>query len=484
MSVRTVLVLASALAAWNAFAQPYPTPPTPGAPRAPAIAAPQEKTLANGLRVIVAQRSGMPLVSTQLVILSGGEADPADRAGLADFTANLLVKGTKKRSAPRIAQDAESLGGSLDTGAGWHRASVSITVTTPRVPAALELLADVAMNPVFAPAEIERVRKQTLDVLRVAMSEPGSVAGFAAARAVFGAGTYGHPLSGSPASVSRIRRADMVAHHRTWFRPDNALLVFAGDIDLDRAVALANASFGGWAKGKAALPSVPAAEGRPLPAPVLVIDMPDADQSGVVLSMPGVERRAPDYYAGLIANTVLGGGYSSRINQEIRIKRGLSYGAGSRLEARRAGGQMSVAAQTKNVSAPEVLTLMSSELDKMISAPPDSDELTARRTHLIGEFSRGLETTAGLNGQTASLAVNGVPLDELPKIIQRMEAVSPKDVQSFAAAHWGADGRRAVIGGRAADFAEVLDKSYPKADKVALDALDFDRTDLKRPAKH
>jgi zinc protease len=236
------------LALWAAGlrAQPYERPPPPVEPRPLTIAAPAEQRLPNGLRVVVAERRGTPLVTARLLVLTGSEADPQQHSGLASMTAGLLTRGTTRRSAPALVNAAEALGGSLDSGAGWHQSSVSITVTTPQLSAALGLVSEVVREPAFAAPEIERYRIQSLDALKVAYSQPSGVAAMVAQRAYFGPGPYGHPVDGTPASLRRIGRADIVALHRLAYRPDNAVLVFAGDIDLPAAVALARRHFATW----------------------------------------------------------------------------------------------------------------------------------------------------------------------------------------------------------------------------------------------
>ena len=340
-------------------------PPPVGAPRAPVIAAPEVRTLGNGLRVVVAQRRGVPLVTAELVVRSGAEADPAALSGLADLTATLLAKGTPTRTAPQIAQAAEALGGQLETGAGWDRAFVTITVTRPQLAAALALVADVTMRPRFAPAELERARRQAIDGLNVALSQPGTLARVAANRAAFGAGTYGHSASGTPASLARMKRADVAALHAARYRPDNATLVLAGDIDVEDALRLAQAAFGGWKRPRDARAPVTVTAPDPALRGPVAIAMAGAGQAGVALAAPSIARTAPDYYAGVVANTLLGNGYSSRLNQEVRIRRGLSYGVVSRLDARRAGGVFSVAVQTKNASAPEVVAVTLAEIARV-----------------------------------------------------------------------------------------------------------------------
>jgi zinc protease len=471
-SFASIALVAGLATSSNVAAQPYETPPPVRAPRPVVIPAPFVQTLGNGLRVIVVQRSGLPLVTAELVLRSGTEADPAALSGLADLTATLLTKGTARRTAPQIAEAAEALGGQLDSGAGWHRSFVAITVTRPQLAAALDLLADVTMNPRFAAAELERARRLAIDGLNVALAQPGTLAHLAADRSAFGASTYGHPAHGTPASLARMRRADVVALHAQLYRPDNAALFFAGDIDPKDAVAAAQAAFGRWRRPATASPASPVTAAQPLARSPLAIAMTGAGQAGVAMAMPTIARSAPDYYAGQVANMVLGNGYSSRLNQEIRIKRGLSYGVQSRIDARRAGGVFGVSAQTKNASAPEVVTVMLDEIARMGTAPADADELAARKLALIGSFSRGLETTEDVAANLAALEINGVDLAELGRAIGKMERVTAAEVQEFAKAHWRTGDLRIVVAGDAPQFVDGLRTKYP--DLIVVPQADVD----------
>ena len=431
----SAVVLAGAAAA--ALAQPYTTPPPPAPPRPLAIAAPSEMKLGNGLRVIVARREGVPLISAELVALSGAEVDPPRLAGLAALSASLMTQGTAKHSAPELAAAAEALGGSLESGAGWNSAVVSITVTTPKLDAALGLVAEVAREPVFAPEEIERVRAQTLDELKVAYASPGTLASLVAERLAYGAGPYGHPASGTPESLARIGRGDLVGVHRRTFRPDNAVLILAGDITPEAGLALARRHFGAWPVPSTPAPSVPLATAATGGPQVAVVDMPKSGQAGVVFAVALPERTNRERATSAVLNSVLGSGYSSRLNQEIRIKRGLSYGASSGLDARGEAAYFRAAVQTKNESAAEVVHLVQQELDRLTSQPVGVDELAARKTTLIGGFSRSVETTAGLAAAIRSLVVANRPPAELKERIGQLEAVSADDIERYAAAHLG-----------------------------------------------
>jgi zinc protease len=464
-----------AFAAASVVAQPYATPPPPAAPRPLTIAAPSEMKLDNGLRVIVARREGVPLVGAELVALTGAEADPPRLAGLASLSASLMTQGTRRHSAPQLAAAAEALGGSLDSAAGWNHALVSITVTTPKLDAALALVAEVAREPVFANDEIERVRTQSLDGLKVAYANPATLASIVAQRLAYGPGAYGHPASGTPDSLPRIVRADLVAAHRQAFRPDNAVLILAGDIDGAAGLALARRHFGSWAAPATPLAATPRAAADPSSPAAAIVDMTSSGQAGVVLALALPDRSDAERTAGAVLNAVLGGGYSSRLNQEIRIKRGLSYGVASGIEGRREAALLRVSVQTKHESAAEVVSLMQAEIDRLMTQPVGVEELAARKSTLIGNFSRSVETTAGLADAIRALVVANRPAAELKTRIEAIEAVGAAEVQRYAAAQLGTSHRRIAVAGEAGGFGKALLASLPGAVTVGQDALDVER---------
>lgn len=472
--------LATAIAA---PAEDFANPPPPAAPRPLRIDAPIEQRLANGLRVVLAQRPGVKLVTAELVLLSGSEADPPGRAGLAAMTAALLTKGTRRHSASALASASESLGGSLESAAGWDRTQVAITVSVPKLEAAMGLLGEAVLAPTFAPAEIERLRTQSLDDLKIAYTRPGTLASLTSAHLLFGNGAYGAPATGTPASLARIARADVTALHASAYRPDNAVLVFAGDLGADVALALAERHFGSWRAAGAARPesaapaAAPRAAATALPETTVVIDMPQSGQAAVVIALPLPPLASADRATGAVLNSVLGGGFSSRLSQEIRIKRGLSYGAGSRIESYRNGGLLRLQVQTKNPSAAEVASLMQAELDRLIDAPVPAEELGPRKATLIGGFSQRVQTTAGLADIVASLIVAGESPQSLLTRISALEGVNAADVQRFAADHARKGGRRLVIAGEAASFGEALDLQPGPVVRVPATSLDVERSD-------
>ena len=235
-----VAALGLALCAGAAVAAPPAAileAPEPGPALPVAVPTISALTLDNGLRVLLAPRPGLPLVSAQLLLLAGREADPAGKTGLAAMTTSLLTRGarrgTREVDAATLASQAEALGGGLDSFTGWRGSGVGMTVTTPKLAEALALVADVVRQPLLQAAELDQERGRALDALRVALDSPGSVAGLAAARAWWGDSVYG--ASPSAATLARLSVADVRAFHAAMWRPDRAVLVLAGDIDLERA---------------------------------------------------------------------------------------------------------------------------------------------------------------------------------------------------------------------------------------------------------
>jgi len=455
------------------------TPPAPAAPRPVRVPQPKERTLANGLRVIVIEKSGLPLVAARLLIKTGAEADPADRAGLADMTASLVTKGTKTKSAEEIALGVEALGATIESGAAWDYSYVSLSAIANKFTEAMGYVADVTLRPTFAQEELDRLRDQNIDALSVAMQNPAQLANFVAARVLYGGGAYGHNQGGTPESLPAIKRDDVVNFHHTYYRPDNAILLVAGEVKSDSVFATVEKLFGSWKAQGEMPPAMPADAFKPLPPRVVVIDMPEAGQAAVVVTRAGLTRVDPAYYLAQVTNAVLGGGYSSRLNQEIRIKRGLSYGAGSGYEFRRAAGPFSASVQTKNESAAEVAGLIGEEVHKMTSTSVAETELTPRKATLIGDFGRAVETTAGLTGRIGGLALYGLSLDEINAYVRNVESVSPAAVQQFATEHLAGDASIVIVGDMT-KMGDAVKKAFPNADIIPIAQLDLNSPTLRK----
>jgi zinc protease len=479
------LALPVGLAAQAARAAPgVDEPPLPQAPRPLLLPALQQHTLDNGLTLVVAPRASLPVVSLTLLVRAGPEADPPGQPGVAAMTATLWPKGATRGGRPvgaaELARQAEALGSALDARSSWGASTLTMTVTTQRTAEALALMADVLRRPLLAADELERARAQALDGLRVTLGNPGEVAALALRRSFWGDVPHGRVAP--PAAVQRLQREHLLAFQARWVRPDRVALVLAGDITLEQGRAAAQRLLGDWRAPTDATPALAPAAPRSMPGPLVLIDMPGSGQSGVAVAAPFVASGAADRRIGLVANAVLGGGYSARLNQEVRIKRGLSYGAFSSAEVFAAGGMVSAQTQTNHPAAAQVLQLLRSEITRLADAPPAADELAARQATLIGSFGRRLETTAGLSALVVGQLVNGRPLAELATHVPEIAAVTPAQVQAFARQHWTAAALRAVVVGDLAAAGESLAALAPQALRLTLAELDLERADLRKPA--
>ncbi len=453
-------------------------PPPIGAPIGAVLPGPAEMTLPNGLRVIVAHSSDLPLITANLTIKSGGDVDPSGLAGAADLTASLVTEGTKTRSAPEIAQQVEALGAALNAGSGWESSSVTLSSLSDKIAPGMAIMADVAENPVFAPDDLERVRKQDLDGLSVSYHQPGALAGMMTAPVVFAGTAFGHASDGTPGSIAKISRADVMGLHHTYWRPDNAILVLTGDLTPQQGFALARQAFGTWAKPASPPPAQPQAHPKAPPRAVAV-DLSGSGQAAVVMVRTAITRSDPRYYQALVANAVLGGGYSARLNEEIRIKRGLSYGAGSRLSPRLTLGSFSAQAQTKNESAGQVVDLLRSVTSGLATTPPTADELTARKSSLVGEYGRDLATSGGLAGIIGNLAVYGIDLNEIKVYTDKVNAVTPAQVAGIAHDVFDPALASFIVVGDAKVFLAPLKTSLPGVEIIPVDKLDLDNPSLR-----
>ncbi|MBI3669802.1 MAG: insulinase family protein, partial [Acidobacteria bacterium] len=296
------------------------------------------KTLANGLRVFVVSSGAQPVVSVRLVLTAAGTIhDPAGKSGVADMTANLLTQGTAKRTAQQIAEAIDFVGGRLAANADQDGTYVTVTVVKKDLDLAMDLLSDVTIHAAFQPAELDRRRQQLLSALRVRYSDPGYLASVAFDRVVYGRQPYGLPTEGTPDSLRALGRDDLVRFRDTHYAPNRALLAFAGDITPDAAFAAAGKYLGAWESKALAIPEVVAPQ-RPQGLRIFLIDKPDAVQTQIRAGRPGIRRSDPDYIPLYVTNRIFGGGYNSRLNTEVRQKKGLTYGASSDFSSYRLAG--------------------------------------------------------------------------------------------------------------------------------------------------
>ncbi len=477
---------------------PTETPPPPSAPPTLTIPEVRETVLPNGLTVAIIEKRGLPLVTASLLIKSGANDEENRNAGLADMTANLLLKGTSFRTATQIAEQIEFLGASISSGAGWDSSSISINTMKSNLGRALAIMSDVTLRPSFPEKEIQLLKKQELDGFNVSLKQPGALLNYVSSIYSFGE----HLSGGTPETVKSISRDGVVKFHREHYRPENSVLIFTGDISDEQAFRYAKLFFGGWEgtpdskeKNEVRTPAVSQRKDVPLIRRILVIDLPDSGQAAVGYTKRIDEGRtictsefgncatSDIYDAATVLNSVLGGGYSSRLNQEIRLKRGLSYGAGSGFSWRRSASNFRASAQTKNESAGEVAELLKIELEKLRKSGVSLTELVPRKAVVTGSFGRSLQTNDGLASQVSNLYLYNIKPDELNSYMNNINAISEDAVKEIAMNK--ITGGDIIIVGDSKLFMEDLQKRFSNQtiEVIRSSSLDLNSKTLRRESK-
>jgi len=406
--------------------------PVPGPVRPFHFPAVERTTLANGLEVVVAETRRFPVLTVELIGNAGGTAEVPESAGVATLTSNLLESGAGGRTAEQIAETADGLGITLESTTGWDVTQCGFTALRARLDEGLELLADLVRRPTFPEAEVERLREERLGTLAHRRVDPAALATEIFSRYAYAASVpFSRPVGGTTSSVSALGREQVTAFHAARYAPAGSALVGAGDVGLDELAALAERFFGDWS-GESLPAAVPVVTARSEQPAVVVAHRPGAVQSEIRVGHVGVERGAPDYLHILVMNTILGGSFSSRLNMNLRERRGYTYGVNSLWTARRQRGVFyaSTAVQTE-VTAHAVEEILR-EIRGMREAEVTADELRDARDYLAGVFPLTVETTAGVAARLAGMVTYGLPSDYYRGHRERILSVSAGEVLEAA----------------------------------------------------
>jgi zinc protease len=476
----TLAAAASAQAPAKPAAATPATPPPPAPAREIRFPAFQEKTLANHLRVVVIEQHEQPLVSLRLMLNAGKAYEPEGKAGVAEATASLLTKGTATRSAQQIAETIDFVGGNLGANAGTEAGYANVAVTSDQLDLGFDLLADVVLHPSFPQEELERWRRQALNGLQINLQDAAFVANTADIRLIFGDYPYGRPGGGTPASLAALTRDDLVAFHKAHYIPNQTILAIVGDVHAADAFARAERAFGAWPEGTAAaLP--PFDVKRPAKTRIVVIDKPDAVQTEIRLGQVGIAFRDPAQLTAEVYNSVLGGSASARLYEEIRRKRGLSYGAASFFLDLSQPGFLQVSTFTKTESTADALGLAFDVLRGLQEKPVPEAELKAAKTYITGAFPLEVETPDGIATKVLEAIHFGLGREFLESYNDKISAVTPADVQSFASQRVHPEWMTAVLVGHASAFTDALKKKYGEVEVIPISEVDFLRPDLRSP---
>ena len=481
------LALCVALALSGAATAPAQEPPKWPSERPPrALSAhdvkfpPYElRTLPNGLQVIAVSHHEQPVVSVRLIVRAGSAQDADARPGVAALAASLLDQGTTTKSAEQIANAIDSIGGALGTGAGTDLSFINCIVMKDSLGVGLDLVSDLVQHPAFAPEEIERQRQQTLSGLKVSYDDPEYLANMVFDRLVYGFHPYGRPQNGTPETVRAISRDDLVAFHRKWYVANNAIVAIVGDVTAEDAFAGATRAFGSW--GAAPLQAAKPADPPPPTRRVVVIDRPGAVQTEIRVGNIAIPRKNPDYTALDLAVKVLGGEGANRLHRVLRSERGLTYGASADLTGLKQAGDIEASTNTRSATTGETLRLIVDEFWKLTRDPVGDRELSGAQEYLTGSFPLTIETPSQIALRVLNAVFFGLDLKELQTFRDRVNAVTPDDIQRVSRVYLHPDRLTIVLVGDAASFVKQLPAAgFDKYDRISVADLDLAAGDLRR----
>ncbi|HEX5107929.1 MAG TPA: pitrilysin family protein [Vicinamibacterales bacterium] len=472
------LLFASVVRAQNPF-WPYEDPPRPLPAREVKFPPYEVRTLANGMQVLTVLHHEQPAVTMHLLVRAGAAQDPAKKEGVAFLAAQLLDQGTTTRTANQIADQIDSIGGSLGVSSQQDRTIASAVVMKDSFDFGMNLIADVAHNPSFDPGEIERQKEQIISLLRVNAEDPDYIANIVFDRLVYGFHPYGLPGSGTPDTIASITRDDLRAFHRRYFVPNNMILAIVGDVTGDEAFSAAQRVFGSWTRAE-----VPPMTVSDPPRPtrrVVVIDKPDAVQTEIRAGQLAIARKHPDHLAWDLAVRILGGEGANRLHRVLRSERGLTYGASAEMEARKQAGDFVAETDTRTETTGEALRLMKAEMVKLQDVLVSPRELGDAQAYLAGSFPLTIETPNDIAVQVLNAVFYELPLDEIGTFHTRVVSVTPADVQRVARQYIQPDNLSIVLVGNAKAFVSQLrDAGFREFEVIPLSDLDLSSATLKR----
>jgi len=437
------------------------------------------QTLPNGLQVVVVMHHEQPAVTMRLLIRAGTASDSREKLGLAHLAASLLDQGTKTMTADQMNDSVDFIGGAMGAGAGTDLTFVNMVVMKDSFDTGLKMLSDMARQPAFDGAEIERQRQQMLSGLKVSAEDPGYIANSVFDRLVYGFHPYGMPDNGTSETLGGLTRDDLIEFHTRFFMPNNAILAIVGDVTAPEAFAAAKKVFGDWQKR-----DLPAQTfvGPPDPTRrVIVVNKPDAVQTEVRVGHIGIPRTHPDYMAVNLAIRILGGEGSNRLHQVLRTERGLTYGAQANMDTLKESGDFEAETNTRSEATGEVLRLIVDEFWRLQRERVGDRELDGAKAYLTGSFPLTIETPEAIAMQVVNALFYGLPLQELQNFRERVNAVTPDDIQRVAKALLRPDRLSVVLVGNSAAFASQLSGvGFATFETVELADLDLTSASFKR----
>lgn len=386
--------------------------------------------LDNGAVLLVAERPSLPMVVVSIMVKTGAVADPAQKAGLANLTAELLTRGTKQHDAQAFAEELDFLGASLGTDADYEATTLSLTTLTKNLDQAMGLFSEVLLTPTFPQKELEQKKTEIEGGLKSQEEQPGWVAQRTFLASLYPNHPYGRQVEGTPETLSTLTQADVQTFHHTYYRPHNAIITFTGDVTQAQAATLVEKHLADWKP--APLPDLAWPEAEPMNAARIPIDK-KVSQANIILGHYGIARSNPDYYALLLINYVFGArGTESRLMKRIREELGLVYYIGSDFSPRKHAGPFSISLQTKNESTMQAIQESLEALRQLTAQGLTQEELDAAKAYFINSFPLRLDSNRDIASLLPVLEFYELGLDYPDRYADLIGQVTLEKTQSVA----------------------------------------------------
>lgn len=456
-----------------AGAVPAAAPAPAGTPAAAGfrVPAPARTVLKNGLTVLVLERRAIPLVQFRLLVKAGSASDPAGKEGTAALVARLLKRGTKTRPAGQLFEEVEFVGGTIDTMAGPDASYVWGEFAARDFETGFNLLSDLVLNPAFRPEEFDKEKRLALAEIVDSLDDPARVAQKAFASWLYGAHPYGRPVDGTERSVQAISRDDAASFYGARYAPNNAVLAIVGDVEAQQAARSAGRYFSAWKRRTVAATAI--AEATPVRGrKVLLVDKPDATQSQIRFGNVGIRRADADYFPLVVGNTVLGGGFTSWLVNEVRVKRGLTYSIASRVEALRSSGSFFVSTFSKNPSVLETIQVALDQVRRLRGGDLPEEDLEKARSYLAGLYPLRIESPEDLAAEILNVDLFGLDPDYINQYQKRVRSAGADAVKRVAARRLPLDDLAIVVVGPAQSLGKDLETLGPVTVRPIQSALE------------
>lgn len=403
--------------------------------------------LDNGLTVLIYHKPSSESVVVEGLVQAGGLVDGKERAGLASFTADMLMRGTKQRSFDDIYEAIESVGASLSFGSGRHVSDFSGVSLVEDADSLFSLLAGSLREPTFPADQVERLRSEIMTGLQIRANDTRRMASLAFRHLLYGDHPYGLSVDGYPETVAAITRDDLATFYDGYYGPEGMIITVVGGLAEDDALARVEAAFGDWGKEQTRLPEV-ASVARPSGLVRTQVSMPQKTQSDIVLGLPGPLRSAEDYLEASMANTILGVfGMMGRLGKNVREKQGLAYYAFSRLQGGVGPSPWYVSTGVAPDKVEQAIDSIIHEIDRMRTEPLPDDELADSQAFRTGSLPVGLETNSGLAGIITDMEYYQLGLDYLQQLPDKFQAMTPETVQAAAAKYLSSEALAIAVAG-------------------------------------